>query len=305
MHQIINHTAGVISVGLSSYNRPDLLRRAIASIKNQKNVRLEILISDNGSNKKEVHEIIEKFAAEDVRVKQFLHLNNKGAFFNFRFLLEQATGEYFIWLADDDYWSENFLSNIIRQANQSRAALTYGKTIVVDVDMLEVERQGKELISTRQRWLSLARFTYFDTDSIIYGLFRTEVGQQLTPLLKEWNFSPRILEQFPYLAYNFPSYPFVYGLLASGGFCNASSEEATHFVGGRAPYENKPKLTVHHVALLCAYLSMHAQMMWRYMRAAFTVRCVSGVAIAPMSASYLLIRRLWVALRNRKNRMLN
>ena len=303
MRQITNHTAGVITVGLSSYNRPDLLSRAIASIKNQKNVTLEILISDNGSNKKEVHEILEKFAAEDVRVKRFLHSINRGAFFNFRFLLEQATGEYFIWLADDDYWSDHFLSNIFRQANRSRAALTYGRTVVVDVDMPKAERQGKELLTTQQRWLSLARFTYFDTDAIFYGLFKTEVGQKLGPLLKEWNFSFKILEQFPFLAYNFPTYPFLYGLLASGGFCNASEEETTHFVGGRAPYENKPKLTVQHMTLLYAYLSMHAQMMWRYMRAALKVKCISGLAIAPIAASYLLIRRLWVALRNRKNRI--
>ena len=304
---IIKFTAKptVITVGLASYNRPALLSRAIQSIKNQAYTNLEILISDNGSSELEVIEIIKNFAVEDSRVKFTLHPTNKGAFFNFRFLLEQATGEYFIWLADDDYWSDQFLINIVRQAERSRAALTYGRACIVDIDIPEVERRGKELRTTRQNWLSLARFTYFDTDSIIYGLFKREVGQQLIPLLKEWNFSPKILEQFPFLAYNFPSYPFVYGLLAAGGFCNASEEEATHFVGGRAPYQNRPKLTAHHVTLLYAYLSMHAQMMWRYMRAALTVKCVSGLAIAPIAASYLLIRRLWVALLNRKNRTLN
>jgi len=293
----------VVTVGLASFNRPALLSRAIRSIQNQDYKNLEILISDNGSSEVETAEIIKKFAAEDRRVKYTLHPINKGAFFNFRHLLEQATGEYFIWLADDDYWSDQFLSNIIGRAERSSAALTYGRACVVDIDLPEVERHIKELSTTRQAWLSLARFTYFDTDSIFYGLFKREVGQQLIPLLKEWNFSPKVLEQFPFLAYNFPTYPFLYGLLASGGFCNASDEKTIQFVSGRAPYPNRPKLTSQHVTLLFAYLSMHAQMMWRYMCAALTVKCISGLAIAPIAASHLLIRRLWVALRNRKNRI--
>ncbi len=295
----------VVTVGLASFNRPALLSRAIQSIQNQDYKNLEILISDNGSSEVEVAEIIKKFAAEDGRVRCTFHPINKGAFFNFRYLLEQASGEYFIWLADDDYWSDQFLSNIIAHAKRSRAALTYGRACIVDIDLPEADRRVKELRTTRQSWLSLARFTYFDTDSIIYGLFKREVGQRLIPLLKEWNFAPGILGQFPFLAYNFPSYPFVYGLLASGGFCNVDQEETIHFVGGRVPYENSSKLTYHHVTLFYGYLSMHTQMMWRYMRAALTVKCASGMVISPIAALYLLIRRLSIALRNRKNRVLN
>jgi len=292
-----------ITVGLPSFNRPKLLSRAIESIQAQDYKNLEIIISDNGSSETEVIEIIKKFATEDPRVKYTLHPVNMGAFFNFRFLLEQATGEYFIWLADDDYWSDQFLINIITQAERSCAALTYGRACIVDIDTPEDERRGKELCTTHQSWLSLVRFTYFDTDSIIYGLFKTEAGKQLSPLLREWNFSPKILEQFPFLAYNFPSYPFVYGLLASGGFCNASDENTVHFVGGRAPYENRPKLTFQHVSLLYAYCSMHIQMMWRYMHAALKVRCFSGLVISPIAVSYLFIRRLSVALINRNKRI--
>lgn len=293
----------VITVGLASYNRPALLSRAIQSIKNQRYKNLEILISDNGSSEVEVIEIIKKFAAEDPRVKFTLHPINKGAFFNFRFLLEQAAGEYFIWLADDDYWSDEFLINIIMQAERSRAALTYGRACIVDIDIPEAERLGKELRTTRQSWLSLTRFTYFDTDSIFYGLFKTELGQQLSPLLKEWSFSHKTVEQFPFLTYNFPTYPFLYGLLASGGFCNASDEKTIQFVSGRAPYPNSQKLKFHHATLLCAYFSMHAQMMWRYMHASLKVKCITGLIISPIAASYLLIRRLYVALRNRKKRI--
>lgn len=295
----------LISVGLASYNRPELLARAITSIRNQSYTNIEILVSDNGSTCAELVTIIKKFAAEDERVKYFLHPQNKGTFSNFRFLLERANGEYFIWLADDDYWSEHFLTNILRSAKESGAALTYGKALVVDYELPIHEKTIKELSTTNQNWCALIRFLFFDTDSIIYGIFKTETGKKLSFLLKDWYFSKRTLQAFPFLAYNFPSYTFIYGLLASGGFFNASDEDTIHFVGGREPFKNRPRLTTQHVQLLFAYFSMHTQMMWRYIQASFAVKSISGVVMSPIAALYLLVRRLFVALRNRKNRTLN
>jgi glycosyltransferase involved in cell wall biosynthesis len=263
---------------------------------------LEILVSDNGSSNIDVHKIIKEFASEDKRVKFFLHKQNKGAFFNFRFLLEQASGEYFIWLADDDYWCKNFLTNITQAAKEHRAALTYGRAIVVDVNISDSDAQIKEMNSAPCPWLSVPNFLSFDTDSIIYGMFRTEVGKKLTPLLKDWSFSKKTRTYFPFLTYNFPSYPFIFGLLLSGGFYNASSGDTTHFVGGRPPYAQQPFLNVKHLTLLNAYLSMHVQMVWRCIFASSCIGSLVGLLSAPFVGGYFFLRRIYVALINRKKR---
>jgi GalNAc5-diNAcBac-PP-undecaprenol beta-1,3-glucosyltransferase len=297
--------APFITVGLASYERSALLKRAIQSIKNQEYRNLEILISDNGSTDPEVIRLIKDFAAEDSRVKYLLHPSNKGPFFNFRTLLESATGEYFIWLADDDFWSEKFLYNLLHHAIESNAALTYGKAVIVDIELSDADRVGKELRTEKKQWRCLINFVQFDTDGIVYGLFKTKNGQELVYLLNEWNFSKKTLIDFPFLAFDFTTYPFIFGLLCSGGFCNSSSEETIHYVGGRISDNKQSRLTHKHLTLLAAYVWMHLQIIVRFLSAAKRSRSLSGLILSPLAGCYLFVRRIFVAYRNRINRQKN
>lgn len=282
----------VISVGLASYNRPELLERAMASIRAQNYPRLEILVSDNGSTDPRVAPLIQDFAQQDSRVKAVLHPENRGAFFNFRWLLSQATGDYFIWLADDDYWCEGFLESLAARAFQSGAALTYGRAAVVDVPVAEKDAFAKELASTCGTLQSLWRFVRFDSDSIFYGLFRRETGQKLCEVLRNWRLPGGWAKDYPFLEYNFVSYVFLYGILATGGFCNASSDKTVHYVGGRAPFRNAPSLGKRHLVLLVAYVWIHLQMMFRFARAAGAVNSAKGILLAPVAGAFLFLRRI-------------
>lgn len=93
----------LVTIGLPSYNRPDGLKRALEIAINQTYQNLEIIVSDNCSEAAmKIKEIVELYMAKDKRIKFFRHKKNIGAFLNFQFLLKNATGEYFMWLADDD-----------------------------------------------------------------------------------------------------------------------------------------------------------------------------------------------------------
>ncbi len=93
----------LVTIGLPSYNRPEGLRRALENAINQTYQNLEIIVSDNYSDDMmNIIAIVESYMENDKRIKFFLQQKNEGALFNFRFLLEKATGEYFMWLADDD-----------------------------------------------------------------------------------------------------------------------------------------------------------------------------------------------------------
>ncbi|OQA34682.1 MAG: GalNAc(5)-diNAcBac-PP-undecaprenol beta-1,3-glucosyltransferase [Betaproteobacteria bacterium ADurb.Bin341] len=293
----------LVSVGLASYNRPQLLRRAIDSIRAQSYRNLEILVSDNGSTDPEVHELIKNFAQNDHRVKFVLHPENRGAFFNFCWLLSQAKGEYFIWLADDDYWCDGFLESLMASARQSGAALTYGRASVVDVPVAEKDAIAKEMSSTTGAFSSVLRFIRFDSDSIFYGVFRRETGQKLCGFLRNWRLPVGWASDYPFLEYNFVSYVFLYGILATGGFCNASSDKTIHYVGGRAPFRNLPSLGRRHLVLLLAYVLIHMQMVVRFARSAFTVGSLIGALLAPVAGSFLFLRRIGMILsqRLRKN----
>jgi len=103
----------LVSIGILSYNRPQDLRQAIFSVINQTYSNLEILVSDNGSINGETREIIKEFAEKDKRIRFFFHEINRGPIFNFEFLVKNSTGKYFAWLADDDLFAPNYVTDCI------------------------------------------------------------------------------------------------------------------------------------------------------------------------------------------------
>ncbi|MCK5226416.1 MAG: glycosyltransferase family 2 protein [Planctomycetes bacterium] len=106
----------LVSVGIPTYNRPEGLRRTLECVTNQSYTNLEIIVSDNCSQGKETQDVAREFTDKDHRVKYYRQDKNEYGFFNFKFVLENAVGEYFAWIADDDEWDvffvEKCLSNI-------------------------------------------------------------------------------------------------------------------------------------------------------------------------------------------------
>jgi glycosyltransferase involved in cell wall biosynthesis len=107
----------LVSIGIPTYNRPNGLRRALEHITRQSYKNLEIIVSDNASPGTETRDVGEEFAKSDPRVKYFRQDINKGASFNFMFVLEKSTANYFMWAADDDYFeSENLVERLVEKS---------------------------------------------------------------------------------------------------------------------------------------------------------------------------------------------
>ena len=106
----------LVSVGLMTYKRTEGLKVALKSITSQTYKNLEIIVSENycpgfGLKKK----IIQEFLKKDKRIVYYQHNPNKGIGFNFHFVLQKATGKYFMWAADDDTWAPSFISKLVRK----------------------------------------------------------------------------------------------------------------------------------------------------------------------------------------------
>lgn len=100
---IIINDKPLVTIGLPSYNRPEGLKRSLENATKQTYKNLEIIVSDNCSDDTmNIKAIVESYMENDNRIKFFRQQKNEGILFNFQFLLEKATGEYFMWLADDD-----------------------------------------------------------------------------------------------------------------------------------------------------------------------------------------------------------
>ncbi len=297
-----------VTIGLASYNRPHLLTRSIQSIKSQTYPNLEIIVSDNGSSDEVVRKLIEDFQRSDDRVKVFFHKENKGPFFNFRFLLEAASGEYFIWLADDDYYDSGYIDALLTEAVRGSASLSYSRAVFVDNESGKQIGRAKEMPSSVTLFQRLLNFARFDSDSIFYGLFKREEGLKYAQTLKNWNLPSFLIKDFGFVRYDFVSYVFILGLLLNGPFVNASHTNMTHYCGNvsslsaTAVNRNKFSYLFRVAILVLLNVYIHVQFCLRLFMAAFSVRQFTGVILSPIIAGYFLFRRLYVIIRTKLRR---
>lgn len=99
----------LVSVGLTSFRRPEGLRKILECVLNQTYKNLDIMVSDNCSAMDEVEEVLSEFSNRDSRVRVFRQKSNIGVEPNHTFIARQSRGEYFLWLHDDDDVPDDFI----------------------------------------------------------------------------------------------------------------------------------------------------------------------------------------------------
>ena len=90
-----------VSVILPTYNRENMLPRAMDSILNQTYPHFELIVINDGS-KDNTQKILEEYAAKDKRIKIVQHEQNKGLVYGLNEGLDLATGKYIARMDDDD-----------------------------------------------------------------------------------------------------------------------------------------------------------------------------------------------------------
>lgn len=173
----------LVSVGIPTYNRPEGLRRTLECITGQTYKNLEIIISDNRSPGLETEAVVKEFIANDSRIQYYKQEENKGAGFNFEFVLEKATGEYFMWAADDDEWDKKFIKQCVTAFElEPEAVLSYSEPYLLDWNGWKLFSQETELTTTGFAPVSAARKILFSSNpfTVIYGLIRTPVIKNIS-----------------------------------------------------------------------------------------------------------------------------
>jgi len=101
-----------LSIGLPVYNGERYLRQAIDSILTQDFTDFELIISDNASTDKTAAICVE-YAKRDSRVHFHGSVENRGAVWNHRRVVELARGRYFKWSAHDDECAPQMLARCL------------------------------------------------------------------------------------------------------------------------------------------------------------------------------------------------
>ena len=175
------------------YNGEKVIRRSIDSVLSQTFTDFELIISDNASTDS-TSIICKEYEKKDQRIKYIKHENNKGPGFNFQFVLSESKSDYFVWLADDDYWEPTFLEKNVKVLDSNInvvGSISLVKFIRGDDSELQKNAiyrikkflRGKTVNMEKYEHVHPAFGNYerkamsylrFNQGSFIYGVFRTE-----------------------------------------------------------------------------------------------------------------------------------
>lgn len=165
----------LISIGMPLYNAEKHIRQSLDCLLQQTHANFEIIISDNQSTDG-TFAIIEEYAARDSRIKIFQQSENIGPIPNFQFVLQQATGEYFMWRSYDDWSDDNYLEKLglLLDTNDE---IDLAVAIVVQVNGEEENSIHLEIREGNSKSV-LRSFHMLKTShpGWMYGLFRREVA---------------------------------------------------------------------------------------------------------------------------------
>jgi glycosyltransferase involved in cell wall biosynthesis len=105
----------LVTIAIPTYNRADsYLPQALKCALDQTYPNLEIIVADNCSTDRTKTLVA---GITDRRLRYFRHEVNIGSTKNFNFCLEQANGEYVLFLHDDDRIDPDFVESCIRASN--------------------------------------------------------------------------------------------------------------------------------------------------------------------------------------------
>jgi glycosyltransferase involved in cell wall biosynthesis len=112
-----------VSVIVPTYNRPDLLARALESIKAQTYTNFEALVVNDGGV--DVSEIVSRYPF----ARYFSHASNRGLPAARNTAIQHASGGYIAYLDDDDWYYTKHLETLVRGIKGHRAAYTNAHAI--------------------------------------------------------------------------------------------------------------------------------------------------------------------------------
>jgi glycosyltransferase involved in cell wall biosynthesis len=171
-----------VSIGIPTFNRPFGLRRTLECISNQTYKNLEIIISDNNSSSPDTEMVAREFMAKNDRIYYYKQSVNQGPAFNFSFVLENATGAYFMWAPDDDLWEPEFVEKLLANFNKFPLAVSSFcniKEINEDNIVTDEFRYSNFLSHTsifkRLNYFGSLKEGSFGKANLIYAIHRTEV----------------------------------------------------------------------------------------------------------------------------------
>ena len=169
----------LVSIGIPTYNSDKRIGSTLTAILNQDYPNLEIIISDNYSSDN-TESVCAQFCRRSPAIHYFRQTENIGIIPNFDFVLRKATGDFFMWVADDDSLEpgtlERYVNFLISNSGYSLVSgeIRYwsDKRAVFDENHFSIEHALPDLRVVRY-------YSKVKHGAIFYGLMPIEIARQI------------------------------------------------------------------------------------------------------------------------------
>jgi len=182
-----------VFIGMLAYNGEKHIGEAIQSLLLQSFSDITLFISDDASIDK-TQEICESYTKKDPRVIYYRQPKNIGMFPQYKFVLDKADGEYFMWASLDDIWEKDFIKTCVNLLEQNKD-IGASSCNTAEIDSFgRITREVKDFskLSGRPNAVTVARYILqpeiLGKCNIMYSLFRADI------IKKAWKIYPQRAE---------------------------------------------------------------------------------------------------------------
>lgn len=197
-------TYPLVSIGLPTYNGGEGLRRMLNTVLAQGYPNLEIIISDNCSTDN-TGEIVAEFAKKQPGVQYFRQKENMGIYYNTFYVLKQATGKYYMWIADDDTLEPGALFNIVDFLEKhpdftiASGQLRYFRRRAGAEDEFARDENIFNLTSNNPYKRVAQYYSRIKWVGMFHGLMRRELAQRAAVVPKVWGYDYHFIANLAFL----------------------------------------------------------------------------------------------------------
>ena len=134
-----------VSIIITTYNRSNLLKRAIESVLNQTYKNIEIIIADDASND-DTEEVIKQYRIIYSNILHIRHDKPMGANVGRNNAIKASTGTFIAGLDDDDEFTPDRIEILMNNYNDKYSLITTKNIIELSHDRTKYQK-GKEIIT--------------------------------------------------------------------------------------------------------------------------------------------------------------
>ena len=181
-------------IGMPVFGMDRFIEEALDSLIGQDFENWQLLIADNHSSDR-TPEIGKRYEQIDSRIRFVRHDRNLGAPANFKYVLDAADGDYFMWAAGDDVWAPGYISfGIAALEADDRVGLAFGNVVNTDTYGHIIRTYpGFAAFSGPTQWRNILRYQLspeiMGKANLIYGVMpldRARAAKLASPLTDNW-----------------------------------------------------------------------------------------------------------------------